>query len=300
MPRRKRSGSAGSGGGRVDKVLLRSLLRRHARTFSLTLDLLPRSLRDPLGVAYLLARASDTIADCAGIPAARRLAVLRGLALRMESGDPGPWPSIDGEGYSPSQEELIRALPILFSVLDGRVDREELLLLWRTILRGQIFDLERFVPGAEPLGREELEHYCDLVAGSVGVVWTRLIAMHAPGTLRRPVSEMEALAAGYGRGLQLVNILRDRAEDRLLGRYYLGDVGFEEASAMAQRSLSAGMDYVAALAPGRIRLASRLPLDLAIKTLEAVIGEPEAERVCLSRRQVYLTLARALPSLWLP
>ena len=284
----------------MDKVLLRLLLRRHARTFSLTLDLLPRSLRDPLGVAYLLARASDTIADSASMPAARRLTVLRGLALRMESGDTGPWPSIDGEGYSPSQEELIRALPILFSVLDGRVDREELLLLWRTILRGQIFDLERFVPGVEPLGREELELYCDLVAGSVGVVWTRLIAMHAPGTLRRPVSEMEALAAGYGRGLQLVNILRDRAEDRLLGRCYLGDVGFEEASAMAQRSLSAGMGYVAALAPGRIRLASRLPLDLAIKTLEAVIGEPEAELVSLSRRQVHLTLARALPSLWLP
>jgi farnesyl-diphosphate farnesyltransferase len=284
----------------VDKVLLRSLLRRHARTFALTLDLLPRSLRDPLGVAYLLARASDTIADSAGIPPARRLAALRGLALRMESEDQGPWPSIEGEEYSPSQEELIRALPLLISALDGRADRGELLLLWRTILRGQIFDLELFVPGAEPLGREELEHYCDLVAGSVGVVWTRLIAMHAPGTLRRPVSEMEALAAGYGRGLQLVNILRDRAEDRLLGRCYLGEVGFEEASAMARRGLSAGMDYVAALAPGRIRLASRLPLDLAIKTLEAVIWEPQAQRVRLSRRQVYLTLARALPSLWLP
>jgi len=300
MPWRKRSGFAGSGGGRVENQLRRRLLRKHARTFALTLDLLPRSLRDPLGVAYLLARASDTIADCAGIPAARRLAVLRGLALRMETGDPGPWPPTAGEGYSSTQEELIRALPLLLSALDGRADRGELLLLWRTILRGQMFDLERFVPGAEPLGREELEHYCDLVAGSVGVVWTRLIAMHALGTLRRPVPEMEALAAGYGRGLQLVNILRDRAEDRLLGRCYLGGVGFEEASAMARRGLSAGSDYVAALAPGRIRLASRLPLDLAIKTLAAVVGEPEAERVRLPRRQVHLTLARALPSLWLP
>jgi farnesyl-diphosphate farnesyltransferase len=284
----------------MEKLLRRRLLRKHARTFALTLDLLPRSLREPLGIAYLLARASDTIADSHGIPAVRRLAVLRGLALLLESADPGPWPSIDGEGYSPSQEELIRALPHLLSALDGRTDRGELLLLWRTILRGQIFDLERIGPGVETLGREELEHYCDLVAGSVGVVWTRLIAMHAPGTLRRPVSEMEALGAGYGRGLQFVNILRDRAEDRLLGRCYLGGVGFEEASAMARRGLSAGMDYVAALTPGRIRLASRLPLDLAIKTLETVVGEPQAERVRLSRRQVHLTLVRALPSLWLP
>ena len=284
----------------MEKLLRRRLLRRHARTFALTLDLLPRSLREPLGIAYLLARASDTIADSPGIPAVRRLEVLRSLAMLLESGNRGPWPATAGEGYSAAQEELIRALPHLFSALDGRADRGELLLLWRTILRGQMFDLERIGPGSEPLGREELEYYCDLVAGSVGVAWTRLIAMHSPASLRRPVSEMEALAAEYGRGLQLVNILRDRAEDRLLGRCYLEGVGFGDAAGMARRCLSAGTDYVAALAPGRIRLASRLPRDLATKTLEAVVGEPGAERVRLSRVQVHLVLARAMPSLWLP
>ena len=43
--------------------LLTVLLRGVSRTFSLTLRVLPRSLRGPVGLAYLLARTADTIAD---------------------------------------------------------------------------------------------------------------------------------------------------------------------------------------------------------------------------------------------
>ena len=43
--------------------LLRGLLRQVSRSFYLSLAILPRPLREPIGLAYLLARAADTVAD---------------------------------------------------------------------------------------------------------------------------------------------------------------------------------------------------------------------------------------------
>ena len=60
--------------------LLGGLLRQVSRSFFLSLAILPRPLREPIGLAYLLARAADTVADTRGIPRAARLAHL--LTLR--------------------------------------------------------------------------------------------------------------------------------------------------------------------------------------------------------------------------
>src|SRR5437870_4976362 len=46
--------------------LLGDLLRRVSRSFYLSLAILPRSLREPLGLAYLLARALDTLDELDG------------------------------------------------------------------------------------------------------------------------------------------------------------------------------------------------------------------------------------------
>src|SRR2546422_11114020 len=40
-----------------------ALLRQVSRSFYLSLAILPRPLREPIGLAYLLARAADTVAD---------------------------------------------------------------------------------------------------------------------------------------------------------------------------------------------------------------------------------------------
>ena len=52
---------------------LRGLLKQVSRSFYLTLAVLPPSLREPVGLAYLLARAADTIADTRIVPRAERL-----------------------------------------------------------------------------------------------------------------------------------------------------------------------------------------------------------------------------------
>lgn len=60
--------------------LLGPLLKGVSRSFYLTLRVLPAGMRDPIGLAYLLARAADTIADTSLIPPQQRLELL--LSLR--------------------------------------------------------------------------------------------------------------------------------------------------------------------------------------------------------------------------
>lgn len=295
----------GGGGATAPLADITRLLRDHARTFALTLGLLPRPLREPLGIAYLLARATDTIADASGIPSERRLALLEELDDLLEKGDSRSWCPVIREGALSSPEaELIRSLPALHSLLEVLPDRDSILFLWRTILQGQLFDLRRFAPGAgagaAPLTAGELEFYCGTVAGIVGVFWTGLIAGHAPRTLLRPRQEMEQLGMEYGKGLQLVNILRDRNADRLLGRCYVGDADLPELFDRADEWLRSGRLYLAGLRPGRILMATALPLDLAAPTLDAVRRAPGEQRARIPRGAVRRILLRGAVSLWLP
>lgn len=62
---------------------------------------------------------------------------------------------------------------------------------------------------------EELEEYCDCVAGTVGVLSVHVFGFRDPLAL--------TLARDMGRALQLTNILRDLKEDLSRGRIYLPD-----------------------------------------------------------------------------
>src|SRR3954454_168752 len=60
------------------------LLRSVSRSFYLSLRFLPKALRDPLSLAYLLARATDTIADTTEAPVPLRTEALRTLAAAIQ------------------------------------------------------------------------------------------------------------------------------------------------------------------------------------------------------------------------
>ena len=59
------------------------LLRQVSRSFYLTLRVLPAAIRQQMGLAYLLARTADTIADTQVVPAAQRLQALQALRERI-------------------------------------------------------------------------------------------------------------------------------------------------------------------------------------------------------------------------
>src|SRR5208337_330320 len=62
---------------------LNRLLKGVSRSFYLTLRVLPRSIRPQIGLAYLLARTGDTMADTELLSAEARLAALESLRARI-------------------------------------------------------------------------------------------------------------------------------------------------------------------------------------------------------------------------
>jgi farnesyl-diphosphate farnesyltransferase len=253
------------------------LLRSVSRSFYLTIRLLPGELREPIGLAYLLARASDTIADSARAPAALRRGHLADFRQMLRHGNteglPGLQNAIDSEhtGERALIAHLDRCIAWLGTLPD--FDRAAIVGVLEKIIHGQTLDLERFPETGEIVtlpDDEALEEYTYLVAGCVGEFWTRLCAHHVPRYSTLPLDELSALGIDFGKGLQLVNILRDLPADLRSGRSYLpGDPRalFPRWHARATELLDAGRRYIAAIRPARIRAGCFLPWYLGVKTL---------------------------------
>src|SRR5204863_9598771 len=95
-----------------------------------------------------------------------------------------------------------------------------------TILSGQELDLMRFAGASErhlvSLSTDaELDDYTYRVAGCVGEFWTRICRAHLFPKAKLDDAWMLAQSVRFGKGLQLVNILRDLPADLRLGRCYL-------------------------------------------------------------------------------
>lgn len=274
------------------------VLRSVSRSFYLSLRLLPRALRDPLSLAYLLARATDTIADTPEPPLKMRAQSLRELAGAIQGTAAEDAVERVRAGFAPLQKDeaeraLIDALPAAIAWLDLVDDRErrEVRDVLKKINLGQTFDLERFGESTSVRAlatSAELDEYTYLVAGCVGEFWTRICFAHIRNFSDRPEPEMLALGARYGEGLQLVNILRDAGSDLREGRCYLPadelhSLGLTPEEILdgparvdslirrwrekAGEGMRAGIEYACAIRSRRIRFATVLPALIGARTL---------------------------------
>jgi farnesyl-diphosphate farnesyltransferase len=293
----------------------KQVLKGVSRSFYLSLRLLPGPMRGGASLGYLLARTSDTLADTAEAPVAVRVAALDGFAAAVagEAELPG-WPASVVAGAEPQERVLLEKSAGLIAWLRA-MDPEQAKLVRevvRVIISGQQLDLRRFerASGGEPVVLENgaaLEDYAWRVAGCVGEFWTRLGKLTLGERFSpRPVEEMVARGVAYGKGLQLVNILRDLPVDLANGRCYLpvaepGDrvallAALREWIAVADGWVGEGLEYARHLPSRRLRAASVLPALLARETLQALHGadwESLAARVKVPRRRVYQLLWRA-------
>ncbi len=237
------------------------LLKKVSRSFYLTLRLLPAPVRESISLAYLLARLTDTKADGA---------------------------------VSDGERELLKREPDLIADLARSPDRTEIQDVWRTIQEGQDFDRVRFGgTNAPPLTNEERDRYTYLVAGCVGEFWTRICAKRMPHFSWLGVDEMTSLGIEYGKGLQLINILRDRAADRALGRVYVAEEQVPVSLDEARRCLLSAEKYARALTVRRLRIATALPFMIGRETLDLLEHTPSV-RVKVSRGRVWVILLRSL------
>lgn len=283
------------------------LLKSVSRSFYLSVRFLPEQIRQTIGLAYLLARGSDTIADTNRLDADKRLEALANLSRSIaKGGDPGDLSAcIDAQADGP-EKLLLERLPLLCEKLRGLRQSHRALVqeLMAKIIRGQSLDIERFEsqPGTHALSDDAaLEEYTYLVAGCVGEFWTKLCLLEWPSYSSLKREQLLSLATRFGKGLQLVNIVRDFPSDLRAGRSYLPLSNPEKAKtdldlarpqwarwrARAHQYLQSGWEYFQGIRPPRVRFACALPLLIGFRTLELLDREPQIRAgVKVSRAEV--------------
>ncbi len=226
---------------------------------------------------------------------------------------------MDGAGLAKGEMELVRRAGDCMDWLESMEDSRAAAIrkVVGIITEGQSWDLERFQgEGIVALSDDgELETYAYQVAGSVGEFWTEIGVICDPGFSRYSSEELRVLGANYGKGLQLVNILRDIPEDLERGRCYLPGVNPGDSIAIcealprwhsrARVLLADGIKYTSSLRGMRLCTSTGLPAALGLRTLERLeeaSWEDLQKGVKISRRMVKRTLfgALMLSAWWLP
>jgi farnesyl-diphosphate farnesyltransferase len=317
--------------------LLGELLKQVSRSFYLSLAVLPRDLREPIGLAYLLARAADTVADTRLLPRAERIALLE--ALRAAYTGAGADVEAVARAAEPRQPQAAErrllgrvgeALARVERLPEG--DRRAVRDVLATLTSGMLFDLTRF-PGedAAALGAldtlAELDHYTYLVAGCVGPFWTALHVAHRRRLRGWDVAGRSADAVRFGQGLQMTNVLRDVPADLRHGRCYLpraelaalglapedllDPAGAARARPLHRRLLARTLEhydiawrYTLAIpvAEWRMRLACLWPLMIGAATLQLLARHPDplaaGPPLRIPRAAVRRLVARSLVITW--
>lgn len=286
------------------------LLKRVSRSFYLTLRVLPQEVRPQISLAYLLARASDTIADTETVARARRVELLAELRENIKAPTSRRTPSFGVRPLAaalPAEQTLLDRLSDCLQLLATLTDEDQRRIsdLLHTIISGQIFDLERF-PGVTEKelvalkADDELDHYTYLVAGCVGEFWTKMCQAHLKELEGWTDGKMEELGVRFGKGLQLVNVLRDVADDRRRGRQYLPNLDdYQRWLDRAVEHLDAGWRYTLAIpaAHWRLRLACIWPIWIGLKTIARLRREQPVDAprsVKITRGEMYRLLARSV------
>jgi len=160
------------------------ITRARAKNFAYGIMVLPREKRRAIAAIYAFAREVDDVAD-GRLPANAKRERLESLRARLD----GP----------PTDSTFV-------ALADARerfgIPRDPLVAL----VEGGLQDLEQ----TRYATFDELRGYCEKVAGAVGVA---CVAVYGSDDVERALT--------LGIALQLINIMRDVAEDDALGRVYL-------------------------------------------------------------------------------
>jgi len=316
---------------REHNELLTDLLKAVSRSFYLTLRVLPKSIRSQIGLAYLLARTTDTIADTEIVGIEQRLKMLQALRERILGTGSAPldFGQLARQQGLPAERVLLEKCEASLALLQTQSDLDKKLIreVLDVITDGQVLDLERFgnpAPGKLTAlqTNAELDDYTFRVAGCVGQFWTRVCLAHQFSTAATTLPSFEELGVRFGKGLQLVNILRDIPADLVKSRCYIPSeklqaIGLTPADLLrpetepkfrplynqyldlAESHLAAGWEYTNLIPFGqmRVRLACAWPILIGLQTIARLRGGnvlDSKQRIKVDRRGVRGILLRSI------
>lgn len=293
----------------ADRDFCVALLPSVSRTFALSITVLPASLRDTIRTAYLLCRVVDTVEDDARLSAETRTRLFDAFDALMgdDRADPRRFErmALDADLGDGHDRQLCLGAGHVFRAFRARSASH------RAAVRPHVEEMSRgmrrYTREADEDGKlrladmDELERYCHYVAGTVGKLLTALFELEVPDLSAEARAGVRARAISFGLALQMVNIVKDVAEDLTRGDCYLpqslaekrglalenilepqhretGREVIAEVCAHARRHLRRAEEYTK-LWPvpqgEQVRMFCAVPLTLALATLHEVERGPD-------------------------
>jgi farnesyl-diphosphate farnesyltransferase len=307
------------------------MLPRVSRTFAPTIRMLPRRLNIPVTIAYLLCRIADTVEDEESLNRQEKREYLLLFAdIFKGGGDQAEAKFLNGIQTIPDHSAdvyLLKNLDKVYAVYKSfHPEVRQLIGIWVTeMTMGMIKYAQannrrkwQFMKSMQ-----ELDDYTYYVAGTVGHLLTALFAHFSKKITPAIVQRLESFSESFGKGLQLVNIIRDMTRDLRRGQSYIPDEIlhkyrltrrtifeadnseqveklFNEMIRLAVDHLDRALDYVVTLPKEetRIRLFCLLPLFWAMQTLRLIQANTldllKTDSIKISRHVIHVEFLKAL------
>ncbi|MGG3279191.1 squalene/phytoene synthase family protein [Paenibacillus solani] len=240
-----------------------TMLKDTSRTFYIPISYLDVGIKEAVASAYLCMRAIDEIEDHNDLSDELKVELLLGISEIFESQD---------INEAPQTHKILSPYRTVLPAVSMQLDDWALLcpssaasIVYRYTAKMSLHMAEWVKNGWNIHTEEDLDGYTYSVAGMVGEMLSELWFWH-DGTQSDSIK-----AIAFGRGLQAVNILRNRDEDIKRGVDFFPDGwGFKEMQQYTRRNLQIADSYIADLKNGPALKFCKIPLALAHATVKVI------------------------------
>ncbi|WP_374724368.1 squalene/phytoene synthase family protein [Calidifontibacillus erzurumensis] len=241
-----------------------AMLIETSRTFAIPISRLEGKLNHVVMASYLCMRSIDEIEDHLSLPNDQKIFLLQSVAKQVLN---------EKDSLFPLFAPFTNYLPEVTLRIDD----------WLKLIPDDISADVRFFISKMAKGmakwternwqietEEDLDDYTYVVAGLVGELLSVLWQWHDQ------IETDRQLAISFGRGLQAVNIIRNKSEDQERGvSFYPKDWTQENMIAYAKKQLAQADKYIASIKPKHIYEFCSIPLALAYGTLQVIENNQE-------------------------
>jgi farnesyl-diphosphate farnesyltransferase len=265
------------------------VLKKTSRTFFIPISLLPLRLKEAVTAAYLCMRAIDEIEDHPGLSSESKVYLLQSISeLLRRNQSPKTFGEIElKELFGPYDSELPEVTLRLndwIKLCPPQVT-PNILNTTRLMSDGMA---EWAMKGWTIQNKDDLDRYTFHVAGLVGLLLSDLWNWFDATQTKRD------LAVSFGRGLQAVNIIRNRDEDLSRGvNFFPSGWDFKDMLNYAKHNLALANLYIEEIESAPILNFCKIPLALAHGTLDALeAGEAKLSRAAVNQIVLQVTGAQ--------
>lgn len=250
-------------------------LKDTSRTFFIPIVHLPPGLQEAVASAYLCMRAVDEIEDHAELGKHTKIRQLRSISQILQAqSDVDTFTRNEFAAAFSSEQDKLPPVTLRLAEWACYAPKSIAPRIWDTT--AAMAERMAYWVGKNWKIRTEadLNSYTYSVAGSIGLLLCDIWAWFAGEQLSR------IHALHFGRGLQAVNILRNRVEDLARGvDFFPKDWTWEQMYQYAYRQLSLAEAYTKTIVSDSTTYFIKIPLALAYATLDAMKrGEAKLSR----------------------